>query len=145
MNIGIIGAGLVGSALAKQLVALGHQVNISNSRGPDTLVEVVTLTGANPVTNEEAVRGADLIILSIPFGKIVSLPHGLFDLRQAKAAIIDTNNYTVHRDGRIEQLLDGSIKTESRWVEQQIGAPVVRAFSNIVSQRIIDLAKPEAR
>ena len=95
------------------------------------------------MTNEEAVRGAELIILAIPFGKIASLPRGLFDLRQAKAFIIDTNNYTIHRDGRIEQLLDGSIKTESRWVEQQIGAPVVRAFSNIVAQRIIDLAKPE--
>lgn len=143
MNIGIIGAGFIGSTLAKQLVALGHQVNISNSRGPDTLAEVATLTGASPVTNEEAVRGAELIILAIPFGKIASLPRGLFDLRQAKAFIIDTNNYTIHRDGRIEQLLDGSIKTESRWVEQQIGAPVVRAFSNIVAQRIIDLAKPE--
>ena len=85
MNIGIIGAGFIGSTLAKQLVALGHQVNISNSRGPDTLAEVATLTGASPVTNEEAVLGADLIILAIPFGKIASLPRGLFDLLTSKS------------------------------------------------------------
>ncbi|MEK4360700.1 NAD(P)-binding domain-containing protein [Paenibacillus sp. FSL M7-1455] len=143
MNIGIIGAGVLGSTLAKQFVALGYQVNISNSRGPDTLADVAVLTGASPVTIEEAVRGADLIILAIPFIKIASLPRGVFDLRQDKAIIIDASNYVVQRDGRIEQLLDGSIKTESRWVEQHIGAPVVKAFNHIVAQSIIDLAKPE--
>lgn len=143
MNIGIIGAGRIGSALAKQLVGLGHQVQISNSRGPDTLTEVASLTGASPSTIEEAVRGVDLVVLTIPFSKIPSLPPGLFNLRQSGAPIIDTNNYDVQRDGRIESLLDGTIKTESRWVEQHIGAPLVKAFNNIVAQRIIDLAKPK--
>ena len=55
MNIGIIGAGVLGSTLAKQFVALGYQVNISNSRGPDTLAEVAVLTGASPVTIEDVI------------------------------------------------------------------------------------------
>ena len=143
MKIGIIGAGHIGGTLAQQLVVLGHEVLIANSRGPETLVDVAASTGARAATHEDAVRDADLVILTIPLGKIPSLPAGLFDTRRPGAPIVDTNNYYGQRDGRIVALLDGTFAAESRWVEQQIGAPVVKAFNNMIAQRLIDLAQPE--
>jgi 8-hydroxy-5-deazaflavin:NADPH oxidoreductase len=143
MNIGIIGAGHIGGTLARQLVDLGHEVRIANSRGPETLGDVAASTGAQAATREDAVRDADLVVLTIPFSAVSSLPAGLFDSRRPGAPIVDTNNYFPLRDGRIAALLDGTFTAESRWVEQQIGAPVVKAFNNIIAQHLIDRAAPK--
>ncbi len=79
MNIGIIGAGHIGSALAVRLTSLGHSVKIANSRGPETLGDVAQKTGATPVTAEEAAKGADLIVVTIPLKNIPDLPKDLFE------------------------------------------------------------------
>jgi predicted dinucleotide-binding enzyme len=65
MKIGLVGAGQIGGALARRLTALGHQVLISNSRGPETLADLAAETGATAVERSDAVRDVDLIVLTI--------------------------------------------------------------------------------
>ena len=78
MNIGIIGAGQIGGALTRRLTALGHQVLVANSRGPETLSDLAAETGPTAVSVPEAVRGVDLIVVTIPEKNIPSLPTCLF-------------------------------------------------------------------
>ena len=142
MNIGIIGAGNIGSALAFRLVELGHDVVISNSRGPETLGDVVADTGASAVSAWDAARGRDLVVITIPQCRVPDLPSDLFDGVPEGVVVIDTNNYYPrHRDGRIDGIEDGL--TESRWVAEQVGRPgVVKAFNNIHAARLRDGGRP---
>ncbi len=142
MKIGIIGAGQIGGALARRLAALHHEVLIANSRGPETLRDLAAETGATAVDRNEAVRGVDLIVLTIPMKKIESLPRGLFAEVPSSTPIIDTNNYYPReRDGGIDGIESGLV--ESRWVEQQIGHPVIKAFNNIYARHLLELGKPK--
>ncbi|HET9126081.1 MAG TPA: NAD(P)-binding domain-containing protein [Solirubrobacteraceae bacterium] len=136
MNIGIIGAGNIGSALAYRLVELGHDVVISNSRGPETLGEVVADTGATAVSAWDAARGRDLVVITIPECRVPDLPRDLFEGVPEDVVVIDTNNYYPReRDGRIDAIEQGT--TETRWVAQQVGRPgTVKAFNNIQAARL---------
>lgn len=141
MKIGIIGAGNIGGTLALRLTALGHNVSVANSRGPQTLARLVTETGATAVTVADAPRGAELVVVTIPEKNIPSLPAGLFAGMPASAVVIDTGNYyPQQRDGRIDAIEAGT--AESRWVAQQLGRPVVKAFNNIYAHHLRDLGKP---
>lgn len=143
MNIGIIGAGHIGSALAVRLTGLGHHVYIANSRGPETLKDVAEKTGAQAVTAEEAAqRGTDLIVVTIPLKNIPDLPQGLLAGVPQEVPIIDTSNYyPLLRDGRIEELETGSL-TESEWVQQHLGRPLVKVFNNIYAHHIEQKGQP---
>ncbi|GAA4502701.1 NAD(P)-binding domain-containing protein [Hymenobacter ginsengisoli] len=142
MNIGIIGAGHIGSALAVRLTSLGHSVLIANSRGPATLGDVAQKTGATPVTAKEAVRGADLIVVTIPLKNIPDLPKDLFEGVPAEVPVIDTSNYyPMLRDGHIVELETGDL-TESEWVQQHLGRPVVKVFNNIYSVHLEQKGQP---
>jgi 8-hydroxy-5-deazaflavin:NADPH oxidoreductase len=141
MKIGIIGAGNIGGTLARRLTALGHKVCVANSRGPQTLARLAKETGATAVTVADAPRGAELVIVSIPEKNIPSLPASLFTGTPADVVVIDTGNYyPQQRDGRIDAIEAGT--AESRWVAQQLGRPVVKAFNNIYAQHLHDLGKP---
>lgn len=141
MKIGIIGAGNIGGALAYRLTALGHQVSIANSRGPETLKRVAKETGATPVTVMEAAQGKDLVVVTIPEKNVPNLPRDLFKDTPAGVAVVDTGNYYPrHRDGRIDGIESGM--PESRWVEKQLGRPVVKVFNNIDAQHLRDLGRP---
>src|SRR5579875_1096044 len=145
MKIGIIGAGNIGSALAYRLVELGHEVVISNSRGPETLGDVVRVTGATAVSASDAARGRDLVVITIPECRVPNLPEGLFDGVPDGVVVVDTNNYYPRqRDGRIDAIEQGM--TESRWVESQLGHPVIKAFNNIYAAHLLEhgRAKGEA-
>ena len=74
MKIGIIGAGQIGGTLTRRLTALGHKVFVANSRGPETLSDLAAETGATAVSVPEAVRGAELIVVTIPEKNIPNLP-----------------------------------------------------------------------
>jgi 8-hydroxy-5-deazaflavin:NADPH oxidoreductase len=140
MRIGIIGAGHIGGTLARRFTELGHRVIIANSRGPATLEAVAAQTGATPVEVQDAVRGVDLIVLTIPMKNVSRLPAGLFSNVATTIPVIDTcNYYPRQRDGRIAEIEDGL--TESAWVERQIGHPVVKAFNSIYAQHLADLGK----
>jgi predicted dinucleotide-binding enzyme len=140
MAIGIIGSGNIGTALTRRFCALGHDVAVSNSRGPATLTELATETGATAVYNTEAALGADVIVVTVPEKAVPDLPDGILDGAADDAVVIDTGNYYPQRDGRIEAIETGL--TESQWVEQQLGTPVIKAFNNIQSQHLQDLGKP---
>jgi len=136
MNIGIIGAGHIGSALAARLTSLGHSVYIANSRGPETLKDVAQETGARPVTAEDAARHGDILVVTIPLKNIPQLPKDLFTGVAADVPVIDTSNYyPILRDGRIPELETGDL-TESEWVQQHLGRPVVKVFNNIFAEHI---------
>jgi hypothetical protein len=131
MRIGIVGAGQIGSALAATLVPLGHEVEIANSRGPQTLADVATDTGAVPVSSRDAVQDKELVVVTIEQYRVPELVDAsIFDGVPPETIVIETNNYYPReRDGRIAAIEDGL--TESEWVSQQIGRPVIKAFNNI--------------
>lgn len=142
MNIGIIGAGHIGSALALRLGILGHSVYIANSRGPETLGEVARKTGAKPASAQEAARRGDLIVVTIPLKNIPQLPKDLFSGIAADVPVIDTSNYyPMLRDGHIPELESGDL-AESEWVQQHLGRPVVKVFNNIYADHLQNKGLP---
>ena len=140
MRIGIIGAGNIGGTLARRLAALGHDVSIANSRGPETLAALARETGAKPVTVQEAARAGDVVVVTIPEKSVPRLPAGLFDGVPGDVVVVDTGNYYPQRDGRIDAIEKGT--TESRWVSQQLGRPVVKAFNSIYARSLLERGKP---
>jgi predicted dinucleotide-binding enzyme len=141
MNIGIIGAGHIGGTLTRRFRALGHDVAVANSRGPDTLRDLADETGAHAVTVQEAVRGRDLVVVAIPEKNVPSLPGNLFADVPASTVVVDTGNYYPRqRDGRIAGIEDGM--TESRWVANQLGRPVVKTFNNIHAAHLLNGGRP---
>jgi predicted dinucleotide-binding enzyme len=143
MDIGIIGAGHIGSALATRLTSLGHSVYIANSRGPETLKEVAQQTGAQAVTAQEAARHGDILVVTIPLKNIPELPKDLFAGVAADVPVIDTSNYyPIIRDGQIPELETGDL-TESEWVQRHLGRAVVKVFNNIYADHLRSKGLPK--
>jgi len=141
MKIGIIGAGQIGGTLAARFTELGHQVFIANSRGPGSLAHLAASTGATAVTAHEAARAGEVVVVTIQQGRIPELPKDLFDGVPDNVVVIDTGNYYPReRDGRIEGIEGGLL--ESRWVEQQLGRPVIKAFNNIYAKSLGEKGLP---
>jgi predicted dinucleotide-binding enzyme len=141
MRIGIIGAGQIGGTLARRLTKLGHEVSIANSRGPESLAALAKETGAKPVTVEQAARAGEIVIVTIPMKNIPKLAR-VFDGVPTEVVVVDTGNYyPQQRDGRIDEIEDGT--TESRWVSNQLGRPVVKAFNNIYAKHLLERGKPK--
>ena len=142
MKIGIIGAGNIGGTLARRLAKLGHQVTIANSRGPESLGAFAKETGARAAKVEDAARSGDVVIVSIPLKNVAGLPQDLFKGVPDSVVVVDTGNYYPRqRDGRIDQIERGT--TESRWVADRLGRPVVKAFNNIYAQHLLERGKPK--
>jgi len=142
MKIGIIGGGQVGSTLARRLAALGHDVSIANSRGPETLAAFAKEIGAKAVTVQQAARSGDVLIVAIPVKSVAQLPAKLFDGVASDVVVVDTGNYyPQQRDGRIDPIENGA--TESRWVSNQLGRPVVKAFNTINADHVLKRGKPK--
>ncbi|HEV8454216.1 MAG TPA: NAD(P)-binding domain-containing protein [Gemmatimonadales bacterium] len=140
MRIGIIGAGQIGGTLARRLTALGHDVSIANSRGPQSLAALASETGARPVTVEQAAQAGDVVIVTIPMKSIPRLPAHLFDGVPDETVVVDTGNYyPQQRDGRIDPIERGT--SESRWVSERLGRPVVKAFNNIYARHLLERGK----
>ena len=140
MKIGIIGAGNIGGNLTRRLTALGHDVSVANRRGPETLADLVEETGASAVPVTEAAADAEVVVVTIPEGRVPALPAGVLDAAATGAVVVDTGNYYPQRDGRIAAIEDGT--SESRWVSEQLGVPVVKAFNGIYAQHLLDAGRP---
>lgn len=141
MKIGIIGAGHIGGTLARRLRELGHEVNVSNSRAPETLADLAAETGATAVWAKDAAADADLVIVSIPQKNVPDLAAGIVDARKSGAPVIETNNYyPQQRDGEIAAIEDGQV--ESAWVAEQIGAPVYKVFNGIFWKHLLERGTP---
>lgn len=141
MKIGIIGAGQIGGTLTRRFTALGHDVSVANSRGPETLAGLARETGARVVTARDAARAGELVIVTIPEGKISTLPKDLFAGVPDDVVAVDTGNYYPQRDGRIAAIEDGMI--ESRWVATQLGRSVVKAFNTMNYKRLLERGRPK--
>src|SRR5512146_1697655 len=141
MKIGIIGAGQIGGTLTRRLTKLGHKVSVANSRGPESLAGLAEETGAKAVTASEAAHAGEVVIVTIPEGKIPDLPKDLFAGVPDSVVVVDTGNYYPRqRDGKIAGIEQGL--TESRWVEKQLNRRVVKAFNNIYAKHLMENGKP---
>ena len=138
MDIGIIGSGNIGSTLVRHFAALGHQVSIANSRGPASLAALAAETGATAATVEQAAGARDVVIITIPETAVPQLPRDI--LAKTSAVVIDTGNYYPSRDGRITEIDEGL--TDSEWVAQVLGRPVIKAFNNIVADSLATRGVP---
>jgi predicted dinucleotide-binding enzyme len=140
MNVGIIGAGHIGATLARLVVDAGHEVAVSNSRGPATLGAVVEELGprAQALTAAEAARFGEVVVVSVPFGRYRELPtEGV-----TGKVVIDTNNYYPQRDGHFEEL-DTDNTTSSELLQAHLaGSRVVKAFNAILWSRLRDDGRP---
>jgi predicted dinucleotide-binding enzyme len=145
MKIGIIGAGNIGSVLARHFSKLEHTVLIANSRGPETLSKVAEDTGATPVAISEAAKGVDLLIITIPMKAVPSLPKNLLRELPAESPIIDTGNYYPLRDGLIDGIGAGigAGMTESEWTSSVLGRSVIKAFNNITADSLFHKGLPK--
>lgn len=140
MRIGIIGAGHIGGTLARHFVRAGHEVAVSNSRGPDTLEQDVAELGdrGRAMTAEDAARFSEVVVVSVPFGRYRELPTDGVDGK----VVIDTNNYYPRRDGRFEEL-DTDRTTSSELLQAHMsGARVVKAFNAINWNSLRDQGRP---
>lgn len=129
MKIGIIGTGAIGSILAKKLSDAGHQVKVTNTRDMATLREIAANLGAEAATIEDVVKDVEVIIFSIPFKAYKDLPNNLLQGVGQEVIIMDTSNYYPFRDGELPGL-EG--KTESEYISETLGRPVIKVFNNIM-------------
>ena len=139
-TIGFIGSGNIGGTLARLAVDAGYDVVVSNSRGPETLAELVGSLGpqARAGTTAQAASAGDIVVVSIPLGKIDQVPAEPF----AGKVVIDTCNYYPQRDGQIAELDEGQ-STTSGLVQQHLPqAHVVKAFNNIFFQHLGSMQRP---
>lgn len=139
-TIGLIGAGNIGSTVARLAVDAGYDVVLSNSRGPETLAELTADLGPNAraATPTEAASAGDLVVVTIPLKSIEQLP---LDALAGKT-VIDTNNYYPERDGQIGALDDGSTTTSELLQALIPTADVVKAFNNIYAGHLATLTRP---
>ena len=129
MKIGIIGAGNIGGNAAKLFAKAGHEIAIANSRGPETLADLVGEigNGAKAVTAKDAAKFGEIVFVSIPLGKINTLPGEGFDGK----IVIDSNNYYPDRDGQIAELNSDEKTSSELLAEHLTGARIVKAFNTI--------------
>jgi 8-hydroxy-5-deazaflavin:NADPH oxidoreductase len=139
-TIGIIGAGNIGSQLARLAVQHGHQVVIANSRGPETLTDLVAELGddARAVTRDEAAAAGEIVVVTTPLAAIETIPVEPL----VGKVVIDTNNYYPQRDGHIQALDDETTTTAELLQDHLPGARVVKAFNHIGAADLTGHATP---
>jgi 8-hydroxy-5-deazaflavin:NADPH oxidoreductase len=139
-TIGFIGSGHIGGTVARLSVAVGHQVVLSNSRGPDTLKDLVADLGpqARAATAAEAAEAGELVVVSVPVLAFGRLPAGPWSGR----VVMDTCNYYPARDGHIAELDSGELTSSELLARYLPGAAVVKVFNNIFYKHLESLARP---
>ncbi|MET8981443.1 NAD(P)-binding domain-containing protein [Streptomyces sp. NPDC004539] len=131
MKITVIGAGAIGGNLALKLSGAGHDVQVADARGPESVPAHVLESGARAVALDAAVQDRDVIILSIPFDRVPELA-GLFTSVPEETVVIDTSNYYPHLNGRIEEVENGQV--ESVRNAERLGRPVVKAWNAALAE-----------
>lgn len=139
-TLGIIGTGHVGGTVARLASAAGYDVVVSNSRGPETLEDVVAELGAGvrAAWSHQAAHQADLVVVAVPLRAVKDLPAEALDGK----LVLDTCNYYPGRDGHVAAL-DAEETTTSELVQKVVpGARVVKALNNIQYLHLAGLARP---
>ena len=139
-TIGFIGAGHIGSQLARLAVAHGYTVVLSNSRGPETLTELIAELGpqATAATSQQAAAAGDLVVVTIPFKNYLDVPAEPL----AGKIVLDTNNYYWERDGRITPLEEQTTTVSELLQAHLPGARVVKAVNNIMAGDLTTDGRP---
>jgi 8-hydroxy-5-deazaflavin:NADPH oxidoreductase len=139
-TIGLIGAGNIGSQIARLAVKNGHDVVISNSRGPETLAPLVAELGphARAATVAEAAKAGDVVVVTIPLKHYRTVPVEPL----AGKVVIDTNNYYPQRDGQIPELDNESTTTAELLQAHLPTSNVVKAFNHIYAAQITTDGRP---
>lgn len=139
-TIGLIGAGHIGSQLARLAVKSGYDVAISNSRGPESLKALVAELGpkARAATPDEAAKAGDIVVVTVPLKNYRQVPVAPL----AGKVVIDTNNYYPDRDGHIAEL-DSESKTTAELLQEHLPASkVVKAFNHIYAAALTTDGQP---
>jgi len=142
MKIGIIGSGNIGATTARLFAGAGHDVTIANSRGPESLAELVGDLGPNAqaATVEDAARASDVVLIAIPLRAYPDLPAEAF----AGKVVIDANNYYPQRDGQIPEL-DREETTSSELLARHLaGARIVKSFNTMNFRPLGSDGRPDA-
>ena len=139
-TLGIIGAGHIGSQVARVAIANGYDVVIANSRGPETLAALVAELGpkARAATAQEAAAAADVAVVTVPLRAIDDLPAE----QLAGKIVLDTNNYYFERDGRIEALDKGETTTSELVQRALPDSKIAKAFNHIFASEITSDGTP---
>lgn len=139
-TIGLIGSGNIGGGVARLAIAAGYDVVLSNSRGPETLTDLVAGLGARAraATPAEAAAAGDVVVVSVPLRAYPDVP--VAELRGK--TVIDTNNYYPERDGHIAALDDESTTTAELLQAHLPESDVVKAFNSIYFPHLTSLARP---
>ena len=139
-TIGLIGSGNIGGTVARLAVAAGYDVVLSNSRGPETLGELVAELGprARAATAADAAAAGDIVVVTIPLKSYRDVPVEPL----AGKVVIDTNNYYPQRDGHIAELDDESTTTSELLQAHLPTSHVVKVFNNIWFGALAALARP---
>jgi predicted dinucleotide-binding enzyme len=141
MRIGFIGSGRIGSTLARLSVDTGHDVVLSNSRGPGSLGEIVASLGGHAAagTVAEAATAGEVVVVTVPLRVYATVPADLV----AGKVVIDTNNYYPARDGHFAELDDGSATSSELLAEHLSGSFVVKAFNTIYFDDLATQGQPK--
>ncbi len=139
MNIGIVGSGNIGATAARLLAEAGHEVAVSNSRGPETLEGLVADIGprARAATVEEAADFGEVVLVAIPFFAYETLPTDLL----AGKTVVDAMNYYPGRDG--EMNLDG-LGSSELLARHLPDARIVKAFNTMYYETLGAEGRPDA-
>ena len=139
-TVGLIGSGNIGSTVARLAVDAGHDVVLSNSRGPETLKDLVEELGphARAATAAEAAEAGDVVVVTVPLKAYRDVPVAPL----AGKVVIDTNNYYPERDGHFPELDDESTTSSELLQAHLPESHVVKAFNNIVAAHLGELARP---
>lgn len=137
---GFIGSGHIGSTVARLALAAGHEVVMSNSRGPETLADLVSELGpgARAATTQEAAEAGDVVVVTIPLRALRDVP--VEPLRDK--VVIDTMNYYPQRDGSFPELDDESTTSSELLQAHLPGSFVVKGFNNIYFEHLATLGRP---
>ena len=139
-TIGLIGAGHIGSQVARLAVANGYHVVISNSRGPETLIALVDELGPNAraATAVDAAQAGDIVVVTVPLKNYRQVPVEPL----AGKIVIDTNNYYPQRDGHIPELDNESTTTAELLQTHLPTSKVVKAFNHIYAAQLTTDGQP---
>ncbi len=140
MILGLIGSGSIGSTLARLAIESGHEVVLSNSRGPETLADLVASlgAGARAATAAEAAAAGEVVVVTIPLKNYLDVPVEPL----AGKVVIDTDNYYPQRDGQIAELDDRSTTSSALLAAHLPTSRVVKAFNAIYFVHLAEQGLP---
>jgi 8-hydroxy-5-deazaflavin:NADPH oxidoreductase len=140
-TIGLIGAGHIGSQVARLAIKNGYDVVVSNSRGPDTLADLIKELGpkARAATPAEAAAAGDIVVVTVPLKNYRQVPVEPL----AGKVVIDTNNYYPQRDGQIPELDNESTTTSELLQSHLPTSKVVKGFNHIYAAQLTTDGRPK--